>query len=149
MPELDVTATTYPVRADIPVRFRDIDGLGHVNNAVVMTYLEIARETYWRRAGLGLDISDYAFLLARSECDFRAPIPYGETVAVHLGCPRLGTKSWDFVYRVESADGQRLYAQARTVQVAVEFPSGRSCEIPAGVRAAFARIEGRDQPSAP
>jgi len=37
-------ATRYPVCAEIPVRFRDIDGLGHVNNAVIITYLEMAHE---------------------------------------------------------------------------------------------------------
>ncbi len=31
------------------VRFRDLDSLGHVNNAVYLTYFEIARIGYWRK----------------------------------------------------------------------------------------------------
>ena len=31
------------------VRFRDCDPLGHVNNAVYLTYLEQARFTLWRQ----------------------------------------------------------------------------------------------------
>jgi acyl-CoA thioester hydrolase len=31
------------------VRFRDCDPLGHVNNAVYLTYLEQARFSYWRQ----------------------------------------------------------------------------------------------------
>ncbi|HWX25489.1 MAG TPA: acyl-CoA thioesterase, partial [Vicinamibacteria bacterium] len=32
---------------EVEVRFRDLDALGHVNNAVYLTYLESARIAYW------------------------------------------------------------------------------------------------------
>ncbi|HEV7667462.1 MAG TPA: thioesterase family protein [Thermoanaerobaculia bacterium] len=133
--------TGYPVRAEIPVRFRDIDGLGHVNNAVIVTYLEITRETYRRKLGESTDISEFAFLLARVECDFRKPIPYNTVVHARVGCSRIGTKSWELVYRLESPDGATLWAEALTVQVVVDFATGASKEIPAEIRAAMVALE--------
>ncbi|MEP7011241.1 MAG: thioesterase family protein [Acidobacteriota bacterium] len=133
--------TTYPVRAEIPVRFRDIDGLGHVNNAVIITYLEITRETYRRKIGELVDISEFGFLLARVECDFRKPIPYDTIVHARVGCSRIGTKSWELVYRLESPDRATLWAEARTVQVVVNLATGASKEIPAEIRAAMETLE--------
>ncbi len=133
--------TTYPVRAEIPVRFRDIDGLGHVNNAVIVTYLEITRETYRRKIGEFVDISDFGFLLARVECDFRKPIPYNTVVHAQVGCSRIGTKSWELVYRLESPDGATLWAEARTVQVVVDLATGATQEIPPKIRAVMQELE--------
>ena len=135
------SGTPYPVRVDIPVRFRDVDILGHVNNAVIVTYLEITRETYRRKLGESTDVSQFGFLLARVECDFRKPIPYDTVVHARVGCPRIGTKSWELVYRLESPDGATLWAEARTVQVAVDFATGATQEIPAEIRAAMEKLE--------
>ena len=37
-----------PVKIAIQIRWRDLDALGHVNNAVYLTYFELARLTYIR-----------------------------------------------------------------------------------------------------
>ena len=55
------------------VRFRDLDSLGHVNNAVFLTYLEEARIAYL--APLGAEATN--MILARVEIDFRAPLRDG------------------------------------------------------------------------
>jgi acyl-CoA thioester hydrolase len=146
------TPVDFAVEIDIPVRFRDIDGMGHVNNAVFSTYLELAREAYWRRLlGLGPDdvfaLSDYmdgtGFILARMEIDFRAQIPHGGAVRVGIRCSRLGAKSWDFEYRIAATGGDPIYAQARSVQVAYDYRAQASVALPAALRARFAEIEGR------
>jgi acyl-CoA thioester hydrolase len=76
------------------VRFRDLDALGHVNNAVYLTYFESARIAYWlhttKRTGLGaLDM-----ILARAEIDFRSPLAYGESVEISVGATSLGRSSF-------------------------------------------------------
>lgn len=147
-----MTMDGFAVEISIPVRFRDIDGMGHVNNAVFSTYLELAREQYWRRLlGLGpeatFSLSDYmdgtGFILARMEIDFREQIPHGGAVRVGIRCSRLGAKSWDYEYRIESAAGDAVYAQAKSVQVAYDYRAQRSVPVPPDQRARFAEIEGR------
>jgi len=134
--------SAYPVEIEIPVRFRDIDGMGHVNNAVFHTYLESARLAYWGRLGLGDNLEEVAFILARMECDFRGQIPFGGAVKVRIRCPRIGTKSFDFDYRIESADGASLYAEARSVQVCFDYGTDETVPVTDDLRRRIATLEG-------
>jgi len=142
----------YPVSIEIPVRFRDLDGIGHVNNAVFSTYLESARIRYWERLFPGFcgdELTKVTMILARAEIDFRGQIAYGETVRVLARCPRIGTKSFDLEYRIESAHGERLYAEARTVQVAYDYGEQRTAPVSADLRRRIEELEGRPLPSPP
>ena len=56
------------VRVRIDVRWRDLDMLGHLNQAVYHEFLEEGRAELF--ASLG-DLSDLAFVLARVELDYR------------------------------------------------------------------------------
>jgi len=53
------------------VRFRDLDGMGHVNNAVFLTYLEQCRLA-WFGSDPAFALNDV--ILARTEIDFRSPL---------------------------------------------------------------------------
>lgn len=133
-----------PVTVDIPVRFRDVDGMGHVNNAVFSTYLETARIEYWHRLFPDeLDLSKVEMILARAEIDFRDQIRFPGTVRVSARCPRIGTKSFDLAYRVEPAAGGELYAEARTVQVAYDYRTGRTVPVSDELRRRIETLEGR------
>jgi acyl-CoA thioester hydrolase len=118
------------------VRFRDLDGMGHVNNAVFMTYMETARLNYFRSLGLG-DNPLEGMILARAEVDFRSPIELGEQVEVGVRTGRIGTKSFDLEQEIR-ADG-RIAAEGKFVLVAYDYTTGRSLEIPDSMRE---RLEG-------
>jgi acyl-CoA thioester hydrolase len=123
-----------------------VDGMGHVNNAVFSTYLETARIAYWERLDPSVregDLTRVTMILARAEIDFRGQISYGETVRVLARCPRVGTKSFDLEYRIESADGERLYAEARTVQVAFDYEAQRTIPVSEALRRRIGAIEER------
>jgi acyl-CoA thioester hydrolase len=146
-------APGYQVAVSIPVRFRDLDGLGHVNNAVFSTYLELARETYWSVL-LGVEPSDltlasWTFILARTECDFRSQIPYGGAVRVSIRVPELprpGGKSWLFEYRLDDGrdadEDSPAYADARTVQVMFDYDAQTTVPVSDDVRRRFVEIDG-------
>ena len=107
------------------VRFRDLDGMGHVNNAVFSTYLEQAR-LEWFGSDDELPLSDV--ILARTEIDFRSPVHWGEIVEVGVRPSRLGTKSFELEYEVRA--GGRLVAEAKSVLVGYDYERGESIEIP-------------------
>jgi acyl-CoA thioester hydrolase len=110
------------------VRFRDLDGMGHVNHAVFLTYMESARLAYLASLGLG-DNPLRELILARAEVDFRSPIELGEQVDVGVRTSRIGTKSFDLEQDVR-ADG-RLAAEGRFVLVGYDYGTRRSMELPA------------------
>lgn len=123
--------TEYTYAVDLDVRLRDIDFMGHVNNAVYATYLEQARAAFFEDV-IGESLVAADTVLANLEIDYLRPIDADESVTVALGVPETGTSSLPMEYEVR-ADGERA-ATARTVQVIVDRETGRSREIPSGWR---------------
>ena len=66
------------------VRFRDLDPMGHVNNAVFLTYIESARAAFLQHLGAVQTLEDLAIIVARIEIDFRAPVRFGDEVEVSV-----------------------------------------------------------------
>jgi acyl-CoA thioester hydrolase len=112
------------------VRFSDLDPMGHVNNAVYLTWIENARIEFLRALGAfdSPDTSQMTMILARVEVDFRAPLGFGEGVEIAVHTARLGTKSFDLEY--ELLAGDRIVAEARTVLVAYDYAQASPIEIP-------------------
>ena len=110
------------------VRFRDLDAMGHVNNAVFATYVEQARIEYLRFLGV-LDGPLYmGMILARLELDFLAPgRPEGE-IEIGVRPSRSGIKSFALEYELEQ-DGQTI-GRATTVLVAYDYEQARSVPLP-------------------
>ncbi|AXR78301.1 acyl-CoA thioesterase [Natrarchaeobaculum sulfurireducens] len=103
--------------ADIDVRLRDVDFMGHVNNAVYATYIEQAREAFFEEA-LDVSLVEVGTVLVNLEIDYRRPIEATDEVEITLDVTDLGTSSIPMEYEVR-ADGE-LAATARTVQVLVD-----------------------------
>jgi acyl-CoA thioester hydrolase len=114
------------------VRFRDVDAMGHVNNAVFLTYLEEARIAFL--VPFGAEVS--SMILARVEIDFRAPLRMGDEIEVGVRPANLGRKSFELEYEVRAHDV--VAASAKTVIVSFDYESGRSIELPPSWREALA-----------
>ncbi len=119
----------------IEVRFRDVDAFRVVNNAVYFTYLEQARIAFWRKmlGRQGLDGLD--FIVARAECDFRRPLTLGDSVEAGIRVGAVGRSSFTLDYELRSPGGEKVFATARTVQVAYDFERSRPRPLPDELRA--------------
>ena len=96
----------------VSVRWRDTDALGHVNNAVYLTYLEEARDAFYLSA-----LGDPIYVLVRLEIDFRAEIrPADRTVRVEITVERVGTTSLTTRETLRTANGE-VAAEARVITV--------------------------------
>ena len=124
----------YRVTTEIAVRFSDTDAMGHVNNAVYLTYLEVARERYWREVFGLQDYRDVDIIMARVEIDFRAPIVPGDSILVGVRASALGRKSFDFLYEGwRPADGVILF-ESRSIQAMYDYGTRRTKEMSAEAR---------------
>ena len=120
------------------VRFRDLDPMGHVNNAVFLTYLEQARVTLFSELGAATALEDMNMIVARVEIDFKAPVRLGQEVEVSVRASRFGTKSFDLEYALR-VDGE-LVAEARSVQVAYDYKRREPVPVPADWREKLAAV---------
>lgn len=102
----------------VPYRvvFRDVDAFGHVNNAVYITYFEIARTMLWQELTGGRTARDVGFIVARAECDFRHQIGM-ERIDICVRIGEMRTTSLDFLYEIRKTDGQQLAATGKVTVV--------------------------------
>lgn len=118
----------------IKPRFRDTDAMGHVNNAVFLTYLELARSTWYNELKQKIDIP-LNFILARVELDYRSQITLDHLLEIEMWVSRIGSKSWTFSYRMyRKDDPEIIHAQANTVQVYFDYDNNKTMPIPDALR---------------
>jgi acyl-CoA thioester hydrolase len=107
----------------IPIRWRDVDAYGHVNNAVFLNYLEEARD---RLVDSLFGEQAWDFVIARVAIDYRSELNQSDReVVVRCGVTGFGTSSVRTAERVLASDG-RLSAEAESVLVARDPETGRS-----------------------
>ena len=105
----------FSVEVPVTVRWRDFDALGHVNNAVFLTFLETGRDRFFH-ALVGDTFLD--LVLVRLEIDFKAEIPMGtEEVLVTCRATGIGRTSMRTQEQILLPGGV-LAAQSETVIVA-------------------------------
>ena len=97
----------------VDVRWRDVDGLNHVNHAVFLTYLEEARDAFYAQI-MG---SDPIYVVVRLEVNFRAEVRYPDRrVTVRVEVVQLGTTSLTTRETIVTPSGD-VAADARVVTV--------------------------------
>jgi acyl-CoA thioester hydrolase len=124
-----VGANAYPHTIEIEVAFRDLDAMGHVNNAVYLSYLESARIKYVIDL-LGLkDLPDMPIILGEVTISFRSPALFRERLTIGSGVTRFGNKSFDMAHQIHAGDG-RLIATSKTVLVMFDYSADRTIAVP-------------------
>ena len=138
-----------PVKVPIQVRWRDLDALGHVNNAVYLTYFELARLGYIR-ALLGEDAeidprtllpADFQFILAEVTCHYRSPATLRDRLSVAIWVSQVGRKSFVFEYRITDEGSGRLIAEGCSTQVWYDYAAGESRPVPKEIAIRMERLQ--------
>lgn len=117
-----------PYNHSLTVRFRDCDMFQHVNNAVYLTYMEEARAAYWQQM-MGDAYDGFGFVLGEVTCTYRSPALYNEQLDIEVGVTRIGTKSFQFSYRMTERASGREIATASSTQVMYDFAQKVSMPI--------------------
>ena len=122
----------------IPIRWGDMDVMGHVNNTVYFRYLEISRIEWLHSLGGAPDPSGQGPVIVNAFCNFIKQLEYpGDLLAKHyVASP--GRSSFDTFITLERADEPGvLYAAGGATTVWVDFPRQKSVPLPDWLRAAI------------
>jgi 4-hydroxybenzoyl-CoA thioesterase len=119
-----------------PVRFADIDHAGIVYYPRFFHYFHVAFEELWR-ARIGpkaysdiIDNQRIGFPAVRAECDFKAPLKFGDTAEIEVSIPRLGAKSITFRYRIFRSGDRALCAEGQVITAVVDLAKFVAVAIP-------------------
>jgi acyl-CoA thioester hydrolase len=111
------------VEVRIPIRWRDVDAYGHVNNAVFLNYLEEARD---RLVSSLFGEASWDFVIARVAIDYRSELNQADGEAVvRCRVTGIGNSSVRTAEEVRRTDGT-LAAEAASVVVARDPETGGS-----------------------
>ncbi|MEN9303730.1 MAG: hypothetical protein RL264_2159 [Bacteroidota bacterium] len=125
--------------ARIQVRFADLDTMGHVNNAVYLSYFEMARVHYFGQLlGTNWDWKREGVLLVRNEIDYIKPILLHHVPEITVFLIELGNKSIKMGYEVKV--GEDLHTTGVSVMVAFDASIGKTIAVPVGMREALERL---------
>lgn len=154
-PRADPPSGEFRYRHPVEVRFNDTDALGHVNNAVYLSYFEVARSGYYRElTGVPFGTDDkagrFTILMSEATIHYRMPAFFGEPLAVDCRVAWASRSAIGLEYRVVSEGSvvapARHVADGSTVHVRWDITAGRVTRVPRELRAHFERFEGRAIP---
>lgn len=123
------------------VTWRDLDAIGHVNNAVYFSYFEWARTKYWFELKGGSTAADLGFIVARAECDFRLELSLTEMIEIAVRIGELRNSSLDFVYEIRKATGA-IAATGEVVVVLMDWKTKSKLQITPELRARIQEFQG-------
>lgn len=124
----------------IPVRWGDMDAMGHVNNTVYFRYIEHARVEWMREIDATPNPNGEGPVIINAHCTFRKQITYPATIELKtlVGAPGRSSFETRYEMRLLQEDGQagpEIYAEAGAKVVWVNFLAQKSTPLPDRIRA--------------
>ena len=128
----------------LPVRWGDMDTMGHVNNARYFTYCESARMSYFAAIRM-LDHRESELqgpALASATLNFRRQVRYPAVIEVATRVTEIGRSSFKMEYELFLQGTDERVADGTGIIVWVDYGTGRSNPLPEGLKAAIQEYEG-------
>ena len=128
----------------IPIRWGDMDAMGHVNNTLYFRYMEQARISWFER----LVPEDEAWqstgiVIVNASCNYKRPITYPGTVEVRVMVGPPGGSSVPTFYELRVDADPVPYADGAAVVVFVDMKTQKPARIPEGIRQRLLESEVR------
>ena len=120
----------------IPIRWGDMDAMGHVNNTLYFRYLEIIRIEWLNGVGGAPNPEGEGPVIANAFCNFIKQLEYpGDILARHY-VANPGRSSFDTFITLERTDQPGvIYASGGATTVWVNFKQQKSVPLPEWLRA--------------
>jgi acyl-CoA thioester hydrolase len=120
----------------LPIRWGDMDAMGHVNNTIYFRYMEIVRLDWLRSLGVKLDPTVEGLVIINAFCTFHKQFEFPGDIRVKMYVSDVGRSSFESWALMERADQPgTVYASGGATTVWVDFPKQKSLPIPGWLRA--------------
>lgn len=131
-------ADLYRFSMPVPIRWNDLDALGHVNNIYYFEYFQIARAEYMPAVSENWNWHQHMFVIAHIECDFFKEITLKcLNLIIKAKTSAIANKSFEMKYSITSTakDGSTIiHAKGKSVNVMIDIAEKKSIEIPDWLR---------------
>lgn len=120
----------------VPIRWGDMDAMGHVNNTLYLRYMESARIELMEDSGFAVNPVGVGFVIANIFCNFIRQLEYPGEVLVKSYIGAIGRSSFDMYHELLRTDDTSgtVYANGGATLVWLDFPKQKSLPMPDGLR---------------
>lgn len=132
MEKPEYQADLFPHWTTINVRFRDLDPLNHVNNAIFSTYYEEARIQFIQEVPeLSQQLQQgFSFVLAQLSINFIKPVTFPSEILIGSGVKELGNSSISSFQAIYIKKTKELASVAEASGVWFDLEKQRPSRIP-------------------
>jgi acyl-CoA thioester hydrolase len=119
----------------IPIRWGDMDAMGHVNNTIYFRYFEIVRLEWLFKVGAPTDPNGLGPVIVNAFCNFIRQLEFpGDVLARHY-VANPGRSSFDTFITLERTDHPGVvYAEGGSKTVWTDFKAQKSHPLPQWLR---------------
>jgi acyl-CoA thioester hydrolase len=119
----------------LPIRWGDMDAMGHVNNTVYFRYMEQTRIEWFERLGYNTgQNAKEGPVIVNASCTFLVPLVYPGNVEVRMFIGHPGRSSLPTHYELRLQGNEKLYATGDAKMVWINPASGRSIPLPENMK---------------
>lgn len=140
-----MTIKDFKHKLNIQLRYKDIDKQGHVNNAVHLTFFEVARVQYFKDVlSTTNNWSVNGIILARNEINYVEPIFLDDTVLCYTKSTSFGSKSFEITHIITKQinNTERICAEGKSTLVCFNYENNKTMEVPQEWKHAVLKYEG-------
>lgn len=123
----------------IPIRWGDMDAMGHVNNAVYFRYMETLRIDWFQHIGVRPEGLDIGPIIVNAFCNFIKQLAYPGDVLARNYVGAIGRSTIDTYATLERVDQPGvIHSVGGATVVWSDFKAQKSVPVPDHIRAMFA-----------
>ena len=124
----------------MPLRWGDMDAMGHVNNTLYFRYMEVCRLDWIFSVGVDPKLSTAGPVIINAFCNFLRQLEFPGDIRVTMSVANPGRSSFDTFHTIERVDEPGVvYAEGGARTVWTDYAAKRSAPMPDWFRA---RLEG-------
>jgi acyl-CoA thioester hydrolase len=119
----------------MPIRWGDMDAMGHVNNTIYFRYMESARIAWFDSIGMLPDPRASGPVIVNASCTFLKQLVYPGDIEVRTYAGQPGRSSFETWVEIRRGDdAEAVYAEGQAKVVWVDYAAEKSLPLPAAMR---------------
>ena len=119
----------------MPVRWGDMDAMGHVNNAMYFRYLESTRLDWFRQIGFQPDPQGQGPVIVNAFCNFYRQLEYPDDMLLKMYVSDPARTTFESWITIEKADQPGVICAAGgATTIWVDFPKQKAVDLPDWMR---------------
>jgi acyl-CoA thioester hydrolase len=120
----------------VPMRWGDMDAMGHINNTLYFRYLEIARLDWMFKVGAGAIRDGHGPVVINAFCNFLRQLEFPGALRVKMFAANPGRTSFESYHTIERTDEPgTISAEGGARMVWTDYAARKSLAMPDWFRA--------------